>query len=290
MTEPALLPTRPGLVAMLLLAGLVSPTLGLASPRDLPGIVQFAATIAWSQSSSEQETRAELDRLLVEPEFRRLRSLSDLTPDVPSGPQLSWNWLQRLSDWLGTLMNGTNTGGGTGFPFAEITKIVGALLVGLLFAAAIWLIVKAVNAYRWRERTRLASLPNFDEQTLELPPGDIPADEFRRRSEELARQGLFGEAVAQLLLGAMSQMERGELIRFRRGLTYRDYLRALRSHPEKQHDFRDMVSIYLPIGFGRQPALESHHREVVDLYSRSFAQPLMTAVPAATSVEAGVSS
>ena len=243
--------------------------------------------------ATEQQTRAVLNDVLSQPDFRRLRSMADLVPKVPQAPnptvspgffQWLWNLFPSIPNVVGVGLNGLK----------EVATALGWGIVALLVAAVIWLIIKAVNAYRWRLRNRFQPLPNFEQQTLELPPGDIPADEFRQRAEHLSQQQLFGEAIAQLLLGSMSQMERSELIRFRRGLTYRDYLRALRGHPRHRDAFRAMVQTYLPIGFGRRPATATQYHEAAAHYDQAFAQPILTTPPASetpveTPVEAAVS-
>jgi len=243
--------------------------------------------------ATEQQTRAVLNDVLSQPDFRRLRSMADLVPKAPQAPNptVSPGFFRWLWNLLPSFPN--VPGGGLGW-LKEVATAIGWGIVALLVAAVIWLIIKAVNAYRWRLRNRFQPLPNFEQQTLELPPGDIPADEFRQRAEHLAQQQLFGEAIAQLLLGSMSQMERSELIRFRRGLTYRDYLRALRGHPRHRDAFRAMVQTYLPIGFGRRPATATQYHEAAAHYDQAFAQPILTTPPASetpveTPVEAAVS-
>ena len=268
---------------------------GVAPPRFQPPGFQPAAAkppVAPPQAT-EQQTRAVLNDVLSQPDFRRLRSMADLVPKAPQAPNPTvspgffrwlWNLLPSFPNVPGVGLNGLK----------EVATALGWGIVALLVAAVIWLIIKAVNAYRWRLRNRFQPLPNFEQQTLELPPGDIPADEFRQRAEHLAQQQLFGEAIAQLLLGSMSQMERSELIRFRRGLTYRDYLRALRGHPRHRDAFRAMVQTYLPIGFGRRPATPTQYQEAAAHYDQAFAQPIVTTPPASetpveTPVEAAVS-
>jgi hypothetical protein len=81
---------------------------------------------------------------------------------------------------------------------------------------------------------------------------------------------MFREAIAQLILGAMSFTERSGLIRFRRGLTHRDYLRALRGRNEQHRAMRTMVAVYEPICFGRQPAQVLHFRTSLDGYQTGF--------------------
>ncbi|HLJ12281.1 MAG TPA: DUF4129 domain-containing protein, partial [Planctomycetaceae bacterium] len=108
----------------------------------------------------------------------------------------------------------------------------------------------------------------------DIPPGDLPADEYLRRAIELAGKGMFREAIGQLILGAMSRTERSGLVRFRRGLTHRDYLRALRQRPQQHQAFRSIVGIYEPICFGRRPADVDHYQASLEGYEIGFKEAL----------------
>jgi hypothetical protein len=78
----------------------------------------------------------------------------------------------------------------------------------------------------------------------------------------------------------MSSTERSGLIRFRRGLTHRDYLRALRGRTEPHQALRTIVSVYEPIGFGRRPAHYDHYRTSLDGYQSGFRNPIVAESPA----------
>jgi hypothetical protein len=134
-------------------------------------------------------------------------------------------------------------------------------------------VVRAVNNYRARH-TIGGGRRTYEEGEAEIPPGDLPADEYLRRAADLAAKGLYREAIGQLILGAMSFTERGGLIRFRRGLTHRDYLRALRARAPQYQAFRTIVAVYEPICFGRRPAAISHYQTSLDGYETGFRQSL----------------
>lgn len=95
---------------------------------------------------------------------------------------------------------------------------------------------------------------------LDLPaeedhsPGELPADAYLAKARELAEQRHYREAIAYLLLGGMSAIERADLIRHRRGLTLRDYLRVLRGRDPHFDGFKAMIGLYEPVGFGRRVA------------------------------------
>ena len=68
----------------------------------------------------------------------------------------------------------------------------------------------------------------------------------------------------------MSHIERAGWIRFRRGLTYRDYLRATRDHAQAHEALRDIVGTYEPLGFGRRPASGEHFTKSLERYEEGF--------------------
>ncbi|MCY2967082.1 MAG: DUF4129 domain-containing protein [Planctomycetota bacterium] len=243
-------------------------------PDVLFGLSPVRSAIA-QESPDEAAIRQELDEILEHPDFRRLRLKVD-------PPEVEIPWFKRFYDWLDGLFP-TPSGGGRFSWIGDAFRIFGYTVIGILVCGIIWLIVKGVNAWRASRREKLGVSMSFEEGSAELPPGDIPADEYLRRARELSAQGLFGEAIAQLLLGAMSATERSGLIRFRRGLTYRDYVRALRQQPEPRDSFRKMVHIYLPIGFGRRPAASTQFETALAAYEAAFATALIP-VPAKPAV------
>lgn len=139
--------------------------------------------------------------------------------------------------------------------------------VGVLFHALAYLVLAAVcllivylvvQAIVNREATAdamAAPLSNLDlPQDEDHPPGELPADSYLAKAHDLAQKGKYREAMAQLLLGGMSSIERAELIRHRRGLTLRDYLRSLRGQAPRYDGFKTMIRLYEPIAFGRRVA------------------------------------
>ena len=114
------------------------------------------------------------------------------------------------------------------------------------------------------------SAANEGELEPETSPAEIPADVYVSRARELAGSGKYRDAVSQLLLGAMSNIERAGLIRFRNGLTYRDYTRAVRGKVQMHQSMQTMVKIYEPLGFGRRVPTESHFEESLSGYMAGF--------------------
>jgi hypothetical protein len=234
---------------------------GLLLLLTCPAAALAEASVDDRFGDSEQ-IRRDIDEILAQPEFRRLRAEAPQPPAETKTPE----WLKKFLEWLGNLLSKT------GNAFSGLGAILRALVYAVLAAICaliIWLVVRAVNRYRARHNTGFKRR-SYDEGEADLPPGDLPADEYLRRAAELAERGMFREAIAQLILGAMSFTERNGLIRFRRGLTHRDYLRALRSQTVPYQALRTIVNVYEPICFGRRPPHIDHYRTSLDGYQTGF--------------------
>lgn len=237
------------------------------APR-LAATLLFA--LAWrghalgQDAGTAERIRQELDEILAQPDFRRL----DLEPEFPEVPT---DWLDRIAEWLRGQFNLPPASLGW---MGDVVRGIAWFFIAAIGCLIIWLVVRAVNQYRALAAARLAKSLRPEEGEADLPPGDLPADEYLRRAQEYAGNGLFREAIVQLIKGAMSNTERAGLIRFRRGYTHRDYLRALRARPITFQSFRSMVAIYEPIGFGRRAATSEHFEASREAYAAGFAAPL----------------
>jgi hypothetical protein len=150
-----------------------------------------------------------------------------------------------------------------------VLQILAYAILLLVVGGIVWLAIIALKSYEKRGRPAQRANEAFEEGSAELPPGDTPAEVYLAHARRLAAEGRFREAIAQLLLGAMSDIERSGLIRFRRGLTYRDYFRALRGRPQ-QEAWRTIVSIYEPICFGRRIASADHFQRSLAQFEAGF--------------------
>jgi hypothetical protein len=206
-------------------------------------------------------------------------------PQASTASDYEWpQWIKDFFNWLGDLFKSM------GNAFSGMGFLLQALAYGILAAIAagiIWLVVRAVQNYQARQSLRVRNRRAPEEGEADIPPGDLPADEYLRRASELAERGQYREAIGQLILGAMSRTERSGLIRFRRGLTHRDYLRALRSRATPHQAFKQIVSVYEPICFGRRPAQMDHYLTSLDGYKTGFREPLAEGTSPAKNILAG---
>lgn len=159
-------------------------------------------------------------------------------------------------------------GGGASAFFQGLGLLVLVVMAGLVA----YMVAKAITD---RERSVATEIqPGGTFQTGEIepehPPGELPGDVYADRARQLAREGKYREAVAQLMLGAMSFVERSGLIRFRKGLTQRDYLRAVGRRKPSGECYKQMLRIYEPLGFGRRAAQRQHFEASLESYTAGF--------------------
>ncbi|QDV28381.1 hypothetical protein Spb1_02440 [Planctopirus ephydatiae] len=150
------------------------------------------------------------------------------------------------------------------------------LIVAVVIVAIIVAIVMSIMAsLRSRELEFTdANTTALEEGEILSEPGLIPADIYLARADELAGLGRYRDAIAQLLLSGMSFAERSGLVRYRRGLTLRDYQRAMGFETDLSHGFSAIVRVFEPLEFGRQPHTAEAWLAARTAYASTF-EPLI---------------
>ncbi len=218
----------------------------------------------------EQEIRRALEQVLSNPEYRRLAPREKSESEEAEG-----GWIDRLWKWLEQwLIPESSPGEATRWkipaPLLLIFRLFVYLLVAGVVVAVVALIFKAVG-----RRT-----PSMDEAkgkpeaaTTELasrPPGELASEEYLNRALALAEGANYNAAIRQLLLGTMSWIERRGLIRYRRGLSNRDYLRAVAEKAHLREPFEHIVVLFEQVYFGRRMATPEGFQECLQEYQRAF--------------------
>ena len=228
-----------------------------------------ASAVQPAQSADDAEAiRQEVEQILAQPEFRRVR-MRHQAQNAPQEDNSMPDWLRRWIEWL---FGRSVSSGGAGLTmFGGLVQIGAYAVLAVVCGLIVYLIVAAIRDYQRREHQKHAG-ENFEEGEGEMSvaPSELPADAYVARAQELATQGLYREAIGQLLLGAMSHTERVGRIRYRRGLTYRDYLRAWQRGSPQQSAWRSLIGVYEPIGFGRRPATSEHFETSLGQYEAGF--------------------
>jgi hypothetical protein len=146
-----------------------------------------------------------------------------------------------------------NSSGG-GFGFLGITDLLTTLAIIAIIAILIVIIamvVKSIDAKKQKRESLLSDLSDVLSDVV-TPPGDLAASTYESRAINLAAAGDHRAAIRELLLGSMSWIERAGLIRYRKGLTNRDYLRCVWRRQDKRNAFLTTATQFEYVFFGRR--------------------------------------
>lgn len=158
----------------------------------------------------------------------------------------------------------STAGGGLVFSLGSVFLYIGlAVLVGIV----IWIIAAIVQKSDPNRAVDRSFLGDDEDITdLSTPPGELAASTYESRAMQMAADGNYKAAIRELLIGGMSWIERAGLIRFRKGLTNRDYVRAVWKQSEKRQAYVNTATEFERIYFGRRDA----NRDTFETCLRSF--------------------
>ena len=148
----------------------------------------------------------------------------------------------------------TQNSSGSGFGFLGITDLLTTLAIVAIIAILIVIIamvVKSIDAKKQKRESLLSDLSDVLSDVV-TPPGDLAASTYESRAINLAAAGDHRAAIRELLLGSMSWIERAGLIRYRKGLTNRDYLRCVWRRQDKRNAFLTTATQFEYVFFGRR--------------------------------------
>jgi hypothetical protein len=218
-----------------------------------------------SDRMADAAVREAVDRVMTSHDFRHL---------APGARSDEKGALARLLEWLfgneeEEGKSGVRVSAGSGL--AEFFLVLLYFLAATVIALVIFFIVRGLAARGERRAGTAAGrvAPAAAELVPAAPPGEQPAQAYLERALALARAGEYRAAIAQLLLGGMSWLERAGAIRFRKGLTNRDYLRAARGHPGFRTGLSTIVGHFEETHFGRRAASPERFEACLDHFRRS---------------------
>lgn len=161
------------------------------------------------------------------------------------------------------------SGGGLDFSLAEFLLFVGLAALILLL---VWIIAAIVR--RSDARRKMDSSGLFDDEEelsdLSVPPGELAASTYESRAILMAREGNYRSAIRELLVGSMSWIERAGHIRYRKGLTNRDYVRAIWTQQDRRESYLETAIAFERIYFGRRPATADMFNGCLSSFQSSF--------------------
>lgn len=147
-----------------------------------------------------------------------------------------------------------SSSGDWGFSFPDLSGL-GTVLIFMAVAAVIFtliaLIVKTMEARRKQSGGLLDELGDMLADVT-TPPGELSASTYEGRAVQMARDGNYRSAIRELLLGSMSWIERAGLIRYRKGLTNRDYVRSVWRRMDKRDAYLMTATQFEYVFFGRR--------------------------------------
>jgi len=228
----------------------------------------------------EEEIRAALAEVLGRGEFRILERSREKPEEPIAEPKKDKEseapaWLQRLIDWLlekltpdSERVRPEQQNNTSPLVLAVMRIILYGLAVGVL-VSVIALILKAVLK-RVPKESALSAKAKAEQVETASPPGELPSDEYVARAVSLADSGKYKAAVRQLLLGTMSWIERHGFIRYRRGLSNRDYLRAVSNRSGQRESLRPIVLHFEQVYFGRREATAGGFQECLKHFRKAF--------------------
>lgn len=267
--------TQRRLVLALLVAVVVTVTIHLAAARGrgrdslftLPrfAVVGLGGSVG-ATFRNEAEVRQALEKVLASPEYRRL-----LGRKQEEGPEQKENWLTKLLrdffEWLfGDSLDGEGAPGGAWDILRPLTMVLALLALALVIV----LIARSVLERAAVEKGETATAARERGPAPQIPPGELPSQHYLDRALELAQGGDFRQGLRELLLGAMSWIERAGLIRYRKGLTNRDYLRAVWRRPASRDSLAVIVRDFEQVYFGRRPATVDRFDNCLAQYRDAF--------------------
>lgn len=232
-------------------------------------------------------------------EFRSLRRrlLESVESDAESDEQgflsksLQWfgekirNGFQKIGDFFDSLFGGGGGGGAGGGTTPRSVSSAGSSggldisLSGIMTALAILaimivlvliatMIMKRMDRKK-RESGLLADSAEMFSDVL-TPPGELAASTYETRAIQLAAKGDYRAAIRELLLGGMSWIERAGLIRYRKGLTNRDYVRAVWRRLEKRDAYITTATQFELVFFGRRVPTEAMFEMCLNSFRGAF--------------------
>jgi hypothetical protein len=224
-----------------------------------------SAPAAEEPTGRDAETvQATVEDILSAPEYRHL-----VKPKTPENESKLPRWLERFLDWL--------FGDGNAEVRVPDLSLAGFLIRGFMYLVAITilalvvvLIVRSILQHLPDRSIKQAAAHGDGALAPSTPPGELPADEYVRRAMEYSRAGDHRAAVRQLLLGTMSWIERAGLIRFRKGLTNRDYLRAIWRRPTCRDSMAAIADAFDRVYFGRRTATAEVFERCLEQYQTGF--------------------
>lgn len=283
------------------LAVLITPAEAtLSLPVVQPSSAQPSSFGSAPQEASSQLSNEQIDEattsVMSDNEFRSVRRLViDKIPESELS-DADKGFLRGISDWMNSFVDTFFDGLGeflrslfgaagqqpttpsasasSGGLFSGIANIIVLLAVVALVAIIVLfatLIVRSIDGKKRRERAGGLLFDGTEApEALSTPPGETEVGIYERRALQLAQEGNYRAAIRELLLGSMSWIERSGQIRYRKGLTNRDYIRAIWKKKTHRDAFAVTAREFERIYFGRRTATQEMFQHCLTQFQGAF--------------------
>ncbi len=218
--------------------------------------------------------RAEINQVMEDRDFRAVRNRVK-TED--SEQTFLDRWLENIerdSNESGAGSTGSRNNSSSGSEVAgAFSRMFLILIIPGIFAVLaliVFIIARTVDFSSGKSTSRPLATTSGNPLALSAPPGELAVNEYERRALSMAAEGDYGGAIRELLLGSMSWIERKGLIRFRAGLTNRDYLRAVWRLQSQRTAFDNNALEFDKIYFGRRTATQSVFQSCLNHFRGAF--------------------
>ncbi len=237
--------------------------------RLLLVLLTMASPAAAFEQPTDDVQRAARD-VMNDPEFRHLvrESVEETVPERSELPQWLKDLLESIAKWF---VRENSSGGSDGAGLAPIGTLMFYGAIGVAVAVLIFLLVSLLKRFEAPGVKRPFKLvADEDAITPATPPGEYSPSFYEDRAMQFATAGDYRAAIRELVLGGMSWTERAGLIRHRRGLTNRDYVRAVWRDASRREALLLIVESFDLVFFGRRPAEESQYERCLAAFQESF--------------------
>jgi len=176
--------------------------------------------------------------------------------------------LRALLEWLRRFFVGSSDAGGRGF-----TASIAAFWIAVAAAVALGVATAFILLRRWRAAAPAAPAAEAAEAPPEGPLAAAMArapDEWLDRFAAHAREGLFRDAIRDLLLGCLVSLYRHGALAYRRGSTNRDYVAALPEGSGEREALARIAAVFDRHWYGLIPADRDDARAAAACAQRIF--------------------
>lgn len=159
----------------------------------------------------------------------------------------------------------------------DFSRLLAILIVLVIFGIFAWLLSRIIRQHQQDpDRGRIPSIADAAVE-VSFPPGELASSSYESRALEHAESGDFSMAIRELLLGSMSWIERAGRIRFRKGLTNRDYARAVWREPSRREAWLTTGSEFELVFFGRRAATKERFDRCLSAFQGAFREEATSA-------------